>query len=274
MELPRITIVTPSYNSVRFIRETVSSVLDQQYPDLEYLVFDGGSTDGTVELLRQHEGQLRWVSEQDDGQSDAINKGFRIASGEILSWINSNDIYLPGCFEIVGRYFLEHPNVDMVFGRALLIAETGEHIGEYGEQGEPEEMLELNKLEHGHFDMLLNGNAGWIPQQTVFWRTSLTREVGLLNPDLHYAMDYEYWLRLGRRGTIHFINSRLGGFRLHEDAKSGNARKHWREVLAINRRYHGKFFSKVHRRFLQVAWEAVKRRVLPGPGASQYGRSA
>lgn len=263
MSWPMISIVTPSFNSREYILETIHSVINQFYPNIEYLIMDGGSTDGTVDLLRSFGGEIKWVSERDEGQSNAINKGFKIVDGEIVSWINSNDLYLPGAFKIVGRYFMEHPEVDFVFGKLILISESGESLGDYGSTGSTEELLDANHVPRGHFEKLLNHQPGWIPQPTAFWRTSLMKKAGLLDVDLHYAMDYEYWLRLGQIGNIHFINAYLGAFRIHGDAKTAtNARKHWQEVMKVNRKYRGAFFSAVHKRFVNVCAEAIQRRVV------------
>ena len=114
--LPRISVVTPSYNQGNFVEETIQSVLDQGYPNLEYIVMDGGSTDGTLDILRKYEKRLVWKSERDRGQSDALNKGFRMASGDIFSFINSDDVYEPGALHKVGRFFVDHPQASWLTG--------------------------------------------------------------------------------------------------------------------------------------------------------------
>jgi glycosyltransferase involved in cell wall biosynthesis len=268
MNLPRITVVTPSYNSVRYIEQTLTSVLGQGYPDLEYLVNDGGSSDGTQEILRNCGYNIRWVSEKDWGQSDAINKGLRVASGDVVTWLNSNDVLLPGALSKVGEYFASHPSVDVIFGKAKLLSEQGKIIGDYEEVGPHEVvsqlMLRTNALSSGHYLSLLNYHPGWIPQMTAFWRTSLMRKAGYLDPGLHYAMDYEYWLRLGSKGLVHFIDEYLAGFRLHRDAKSTDAKRLWREILSVRRRYGGKFFCHIHWIFLTLAWKGLSRRLKLG----------
>jgi glycosyltransferase involved in cell wall biosynthesis len=261
MDNLRLSIITPSFNSKEFIKETIDSVVDQKYPNLEYLIFDGGSKDGTVNILSQQPCSVRWTVEPDAGQSDAINKGLRQATGEIVSWINSNDVYLAGSFNVVDQYFREHPNVDIVFGRANLIDEQSNVLGEYAENGSREENLLLNLDPKGHFKKLLNENSGWLPQQTVFWRKSVMDKAGFLDRDLHYAMDYEYWLRLGSKGRIEFIDEYLGAFRLHENAKSTHAKKHWREILIVHQRYGGKLFCHLHRSLLKLAWRGIRRRL-------------
>ncbi len=234
-------------------------MLAQEYPDLEYWVIDGGSTDGTLDVLNSYRGQINLITEPDSGQSDAINKGLRRAIGSILSWINSNDIYLPGAFMRVAETFGGSPETGLVFGRALLIGEEGEKLGPYNSVP-PEEMEKLNALPDGHFRKLLHTDSGWIPQQTTFWRASTMHQAGMLDPTLHYAMDYEYWLRLGKVSRIRFLDASLGAFRLHADAKSRSAWPQWKEVLAVNRRYGGPLFSGIHRKFAAAAAGALVRR--------------
>jgi glycosyltransferase involved in cell wall biosynthesis len=224
-------------------------------------VFDGASADATVDILRSYGDKLQWVSEKDRGQSHAINKGISRSTGDVIAWINSNDAYLPNAFETVGNFFIQHPEIDMVYGRALLIDESDKLLGEYPQGLTPEELCALNSIPHGHYKALLNHNAGLIPQQSVFWRKSIMDKAGLLDEKLHYAMDYEYWLRLGKIGNIYFINKQLASYRMHYDAKTVNARKHWKEILLVNMRYGGRIFSGVHKRFLRIVFLAIAKRI-------------
>ena len=131
MKYTKVSIITPSYNQGQFIERTILSVLEQDYPNVEYIVMDGGSTDNTVEILKKYEDRLIWKSEPDKGMSDAINKGFRMATGEIIAWINSDDIYQPGAIEFVARYFAEHSEVDVIYGEGRIIDKFDRQIGEY-----------------------------------------------------------------------------------------------------------------------------------------------
>jgi glycosyltransferase involved in cell wall biosynthesis len=260
MPLPSISVVTPCLNAARFIRSTVESVLAQDPPPAEYRVADGGSTDGTLDILRSYGNRILLLTGPDGGQADAINGGLRRSTGDIVTWINASDAYLPGAFAAVARYFEAHEEAGLVFGRARVVAEDGRPLGDY-ETASAGLMLALNSEPDGHRRMLLTERSGWIPQQTAFWRRRLMDQAGFLDPSLHYAMDYEYWLRLGAVAPIHFLDAHLGVFRLHHDAKSTSAWRQWREVLMINRRYHGPPGSPIHRAFLRACAGALTRRL-------------
>lgn len=251
--------MTPCLNAARYIRATIDSVLSQDYPRLEYRVVDGGSSDGTLDIVRSYGASVMLLTGPDQGQSDAINKGLARSSGEICSWINASDCYLPGAFAVVARAWEDHPEAGLFFGRAVYLSEEGNTLGEYA-MAPVEEMLGLNTIPRGHYQRLLTRRSGWIPQQTAFWRRSVMERAGLLDPALHYAMDYEYWLRLGRVAPIHFLDAPTGAFRLHRDAKSASAWKQWREVLRVNHRYGAPWCSQIHASFLRACSAAVARR--------------
>src|SRR5262245_56312998 len=154
-DLPLVSIITPSFNQARYIEATIQSVLSQDYPNIEYLIIDGGSTDGTVEIIKKHEGRLAWwVSEQDKGQTDAINKGFARAGGQILAWLNSDDTYEPGAISKAVRYLVDHPEMGMVYGDCNFINEEGHMIGKFGSA-----QTDYRLLRQGYVH---------IPQQTMF----------------------------------------------------------------------------------------------------------
>ncbi|MFC1495134.1 glycosyltransferase family 2 protein [Thermodesulfobacteriota bacterium] len=180
---PRICIVTPSYNQGQFIEETIRSVLLQGYPDLEYIVMDGGSTDNTVEVIRKYEPWLSyWVSESDRGQAAAINKGWRLATGEILGWLNSDDCYFLSAFQKVANAFIRDENIRVLAGEGILINTDGKQIA-----AKPAYSFDPVAL-------LVHSQP---LQPTTFYRKSVLSEVGFLNENLHYAMDREFFLRLG-----------------------------------------------------------------------------
>jgi glycosyltransferase involved in cell wall biosynthesis len=203
-----ISIVTPSFNQGKFIRQTVDSVLSQDYPTLEYWVIDGGSTDETLGILRSYQDErLQWVSEPDQGQTDAINKGLARSSGEILAYLNSDDIYLPHTLSFVADYFTNHPEADVVHGNCLAIDSEG-HI--------------LSTMKGDAFDLRKALIKRWhVPQPAVFWRRRVMDSIGLLNASLHYILDYEYWLRMVIAGfRPQYVDRDLAGFRYHEESKT------------------------------------------------------
>jgi glycosyltransferase involved in cell wall biosynthesis len=227
--LPRISVITPTYNQAGFIEETILSVLEQKYPNLEYLVFDGGSTDGTLEILKKYEQHLRWVSRKDKGQSDALNQGFRQASGEVLAYINSDDRYEPGALLRVGEHMRDHPQVHWLTGRCRLIDPSGREI---------RRLITAYKnfwLLFGSYASLLV--LDYVSQPATFWRRSVIEKVGLFDEDLHLTMDYDYSLRVGQHFRLYPIPAYLAAFRVHPASKSSLVREHFDEDLAIARRY-------------------------------------
>lgn len=208
----RISIVTPSFNQGQFIERTIRSVLDQGYPDLEYFIIDGGSTDNTLEIIRKYAGRVRWISEPDSGQSNAINKGFHLATGDVVAYLNSDDTYEPGCFEAVNRYFRQHQEVNWLYGKCRIIDVDDNHR-------RPFITWYKNVLMRRYsYRRLLATN--FINQPATFWRRSVFDEVGYLNEQEHLVMDYEFWLRLGKRFPAGFLDAYLANFRMHQTSKS------------------------------------------------------
>ena len=227
---PRISVITPSFNQGQFIEATIQSVLSQEYADLEYLVVDGGSTDGTLDILRKYSGKLRWISEPDHGQVEAINKGLRLASGEILTYLNSDDLYLPGALKRVGAFFGEAPQAAWVSGRCITV---------------DADLNETRRLITGYKNFWLRTHSyrallvlNYISQMATFWRRSVYEALGPLDEKLHYTMDYEYWLRIGKNYRLHTLPQTLAAFRLHANSKSGTtARKQFLEQYQVATRH-------------------------------------
>jgi glycosyltransferase involved in cell wall biosynthesis len=217
-----VSIVTPSYNQARFLEATIQSVLNQDYPNLEYLIVDGGSTDGSVEIIKKYADRLAWwVSEPDRGQTDAINKGFARARGDILAWINSDDTYEPGAVREAVAYLQAHPEAGMVYGDANYIDEHGRVIGRF-----PAAQTDYRRLRRGYVH---------IPQQAAFFRAALWRKVGPLDPTFYFAMDYDLWVRLAREAPLHYVPRVWANFRLHSDAKTIMADDRcWPEMLRVH----------------------------------------
>jgi glycosyltransferase involved in cell wall biosynthesis len=222
---PLVSIVTPSYNQGRYIEETIQSILSQNYPHLEYIVVDGGSNDNTIEILKKYEGLLTWISEKDRGQADAINKGFHMAKGEIVAWLNSDDTYLPGAIQHAVRYLEAHPEVGMLYGEGYHIDEDGEFIERY--YTEP-------------FDYRRLSEVCFICQPTVFLRSEVIKTVGPLDITLHYCLDYEYWMRIAKRFRIGYLDKYLANTRLHLDTKTLSKRVAvHQETLQVVKRHYG-----------------------------------
>jgi glycosyltransferase involved in cell wall biosynthesis len=214
VEIPRITVVTPSYNQGEFIEETIRSVLLQGYPALEYMVIDGGSTDGTVEILKKYERWLDyWVSAPDKGQSDAINKGWSRSSGQLLAFLNSDDTYLPGALWKVAKAWLEAPESVAVIGGIV-------HVYQGTQKRSPPRLPQIPRP--APIDLSLVGHEKWrLPQQSGFVAKAAFRDrEHFLSEDLHYTMDRELYYRLFQRGPVQLLNSVLATYRLHESSKT------------------------------------------------------
>jgi glycosyltransferase involved in cell wall biosynthesis len=204
----RLSVVTPSLNQARFIERTVRSVLDQPV-EVEYLVCDGGSDDGTLDILRRYEGRLRWTSERDGGQAQAVNKGIAETSGEVIGWLNSDDVYRPGTLEHVQTFFEQHPEVEVVYGDA-------EHIDE--EDG----VIEPYYTQDWDYERLKD--VCFLCQPAVFFRRRIVDRYGPLDASLRYCMDYEYWLRIGAVTPFVRLPRILAGSRLYASNKTLGSR--------------------------------------------------
>ncbi len=229
-----VSIITPSYNHARFIEATIRSVLDQDYPEIEYLVMDGGSTDGTADVIQKYAARLSgWVSEKDRGQTDAINKGFARARGEILAWLNSDDTYNPGAVSEAVAYLRGHPQVGLVYGDCNFIDAQGDVIGKF-----PARQTDYARLRQGYVH---------VPQQAAFFRADLWRQVGPLDPSFYFAMDYDLWVRLARISRVAYLPGRVwANFRLHGDAKTVAADDRcWPEMLKVHYRDGGSPLSLI-----------------------------
>ena len=217
--LPTISLVTPSFNQAKFIRATIDSVLSQKYPHLEYWIIDGGSTDGTVDILKSYGKKIHWVSENDRGQSHAINKGLAKTSGEILAYLNSDDILLPGALQRVGEYYAK-TRADWMTGDCEVIDETGNVILRNSRLISSYKRFLLRR----YSPLLLRIIDNMLPQPSTFWSRHAYEQIGPFNESYHYVMDYDYWLRMSKQFRPHDLGVALSGFRAHEESKSETSR--------------------------------------------------
>jgi glycosyltransferase involved in cell wall biosynthesis len=228
---PLVSIITPSFDQAEYIEATIKSILSQDYPNIEHIVVDGGSTDGTLDILEKYP-HLIWTSEPDSGQSDAINKGFRKAKGEITAWLNSDDVYLPGAIKEAVSALQKHPEAGMVYSNFYEIDGKGKRI-----RGIKPPKFTLD-------EEINRGNC--IPQQTVFMQMKALREVDFLNEKYHYAMDYDLWIKLWKKYPVIYEDAYWAEFRMHGTSKTvSQTERFWPEVREISRKYGGKFFSEV-----------------------------
>jgi glycosyltransferase involved in cell wall biosynthesis len=229
---PLVSIITPSFNQVNYLEATIQSVLEQNYPSIEYIIVDGGSTDGSVDIIKKYESQLAWwVSEKDKGQTDAINKGFNRANGEILAWLNSDDTYNPGAINAAVKYLTENSDVALVYADCDFINEQGGVIGKFNSA-----QTDYRRLREGYVH---------IPQQTMFFRTEYWKELGPLDPSFYFAMDYDLWTRIAAHAPIKYLTGQTwANFRLHDYGKTTSADDRcWPEMLRVHYRDGGSFVS-------------------------------
>jgi len=258
--LPLISIVTPSYNQARFLEFTIRSVLEQEYPNIEYILVDGGSNDGSVDIIHRYADRFAWwVSEKDLGQTDAINKGFARAKGDILAWLNSDDTYETHAVAEAVEFLQGRPQVGLVYGDANFIDENGHVIGRF-----PAAQTNYKRLRRGYVH---------IPQQASFWRADLWRKVGPLDPSFYFAMDYDLWVRLAAQASIQYVPQLWANFRLHTQGKTITSDDRcWPEMLKVHYRDGGTWFSTMQakyyiRKAIEPLWRLrMKLRVRKSSG--------
>jgi glycosyltransferase involved in cell wall biosynthesis len=199
------SVITPSYNQAQFIERTIQSVLTQSDVNLEYTIWDGGSTDQTVDILKAYQTRLRWLSEPDGGQADAVNKGLAMATGEIIAWLNSDDVYYPGALAKVATIFTLNPDIQVIYGKADWIDEHNNILKAY-----PTEPWRYKRLKEACF----------LCQPAVFFRRTLVEKYGVLDKTLQYCMDYELWLRFGQYVDFYYLPEKLAGSRMYSSNKT------------------------------------------------------
>jgi len=241
MNLPKISVITISYNQAKYLEDTLRSVIGQGYPNLEYIVMDGGSTDGSVEIIKKYEGHLaHWQSEKDDGQSAAINAGFRRATGDIIAWLNSDDQYLPGTLHFIAHQFIKTGTLEekIVCGQCVDIYETP------NSKAGAKNVCELAKssdIELVHF----------VTQPACFWTLNTWKKIGELDESLNYGMDWEWFIRSNRAGiSFEFVDRFLSVNRVHENRKTTlGGDKRILELANVYEKYHGEIFKNTYLKY-------------------------
>jgi len=232
VKLPSISIVTPTLNQARYIEKTIESVLSQGYKRLEYIIIDGGSTDNTSSIITKYKKYITYIRERDQGQTEAINKGLKMATGNIVAYLNSDDYYELGAFEKVIQLFSSNPKFMWITGKCKIVNEKNREVRKM-----------VTNYKNLYLHHLRNktslGVVQFISQPSTFWRRQVHKEIGYFDEKLFYAMDYDFWLRMfGKYGNLAYIDDVLANFRVYKDSKTGrNPKGQFAEEIQVARRY-------------------------------------
>lgn len=247
---PKISVITPSYNQGKFIEKTVNSVLSQKYPNLEYLVMDGGSTDETLKILKKYSNQIIWTSKKDKGQSSAINEGLKKSTGEIICYLNSDDYLEEGALNKVADFFRKNPRAYWVTGKCRVVDQNNSEV---------RKIITLYKnifLKYALSKSVFN-IIQFVSQPSTFWRRELIEKIGYFDEKLHYDMDYDFWLKAWSKYPLYFIDEYLSSYRVHPSSKAvSSPETQFKVEYEIISRYTDSkallFLHKIH------SWLAVK----------------
>ena len=256
---PTISIITPSFNQGKFIEETIKSVVEQEYPNLEYVIKDARSTDNSLKIIQKYAAKypkiIKWVSKEDKGQTDGINQGIKMATGEIIAYLNSDDLYLPNTFQTVAEYFTQHPEAQWVTGDYFIIDEEGRKIQSF--------VATYKRLLRRNPTFTKLAIANYIIQPSTFWRRSMMKKIGTFDASLRYCMDYDYWMRAINQSPPHVINRHFSLFRIHQASKGGTQyKRQFEEEHRVLKRYTSNSFllslHKLHAAAIILAYQIIK----------------
>jgi len=244
----KFSIITPSYNQGKYIEDNIRSILNQDYKNFEHIIYDNKSTDDTLKILQRYN-HIIWTSEKDNGQTDAINKGLKKASGDIFCYLNSDDMLAEGSLSFINSYFENNRDVDLVYGNCILIDSDGNTI-------------KVRKPEEFNLNRLLYLGYSYIQQPSTFFRRGVLEDVGYFDGGLKYVMDYDYWIRVARKGKIlRYVDKDLSMMRIHREAKTfaGN-REMFKEAFSVSKKYGGSKLIRYH--FHYAFWYIIN--TFPG----------
>lgn len=252
-DLPLVTIVTPSYNQGAYIDATIRSVLEQDYPRIEYLIIDGGSSDDTLAILTRQTSRVRWISEQDAGQGDAIRKGFGLAQGQVLAWLNADDVYVPGTVSRAVASLRERPETALTYGNAEVIDSRGAILGP------------CDQVRPFSLDVLIN-ELDFIVQPTTFFRREDYFAVGGLDISLNYCLDYDLWIRMATRGGVSFIPDVQAQIRVYPQTKTASGGLARLDEIERMIRRHGRATlpADFQREMVVACWRHARGEVAKG----------
>lgn len=229
--LPTVSIITPTLNQGRYIQQTVESVLSQDYPYIEYIIVDGGSTDETEKILSKYKKYIKYIRKKDSGQTNAINNGLKMARGEIVTYLNSDDYYQPQALNKVTKYFIEHDKAMWLTGLCHIVDEKNTSIRGYVSMYKD---IFLKYMRTKYALQIVQ----YVSQPATFWRRCVHQDIGYFDENLHYTMDYDFWMRLYGLYALHFIDDTLANFRVHKNSKTGrNPRGQFEEEYFVAKRY-------------------------------------
>lgn len=252
---PLISVVIPSFNQGNFIRQTIDSILEQSHQEVEIIVIDGGSTDGTLEVLQSYGNRIFWVSEKDRGQTHAINKGIAMTKGEIVAYLNSDDYYLDNTLEKIQKVFYYNPNVQWVSGDYIIVDEVGFPI--------QSAVAAYKNFWRSRLSFSVLSILNPVIQPSTFLRKSFLVQIGTFNEELRYTMDYDYWMRAIQVSAPLILKDKLSAFRIHGNSKGGSQyRQQFAEELKVAKRYQKKtlqiFLHKWHNFLIELVYRIIK----------------